>query len=374
MYVTEIVNGIPVRKLNLWEGWAGQPAKGDVTLFYQLLDHVFKGADPAHKKWFLQWVAYPVQHPGVKLRNAVLIHGPQGSAKTLLGESIAKLYGRAGRLVDQRALERDFNTYMDGAAFIVGDEIATRENRRDLAEHLKNLITRPYVEINKKFINPYTLPNVAQFYLTSNHSDALHLEDDDRRFFVHRVTAGRLAEDFSLRYQPWLCKQSSTNALLHLFMSEVDCTGFNPLAAPPVTEAKSQMVELSRSAHGAWVHQLRLDPDAVPINEYSPLRRVLSLHTIEELLRMFEGNRSSVTAKGMTLALRAEGFNLAYAQGGGVVRLGDGRRARLWAVRNMDRIASMTHNEIVTVHATERGLEKIASKFAVIGGGRKQSK
>lgn len=372
--VLESVNGTVVRKVNLWDGWGGTPIKGDVSPYLELKDHVFERADPAHAHWFEQWVAYPFQHPGVKLRNGVLIHGHQGVGKTLLGETIAKPYGRAGRVVDQRSLERDFNPVMEGAAFIVGDEVATRENRRDLAEHLKNLVTRPFVEINRKYINPYTTPNTAQFYLTSNHGDALYLENGDRRFFVHCVTAGKLSEEFSKKYEPWLAQQSSIDALLYHFMHEVDCTGFNPLAAPPVTEAKTAMVDASRSEHAAWIHELKLDPDSVRIQSISSFATTLSLHTVDELLRMFQGITGRCGRQAFALALKAEGFSLAYSKGSGVVKIDENTRLRLWAVRDVDLLTRMSHDRLVTTYKYEREKMSPVPALEVLQGGKRHRK
>ena len=60
---------------NIWTGWGAEPEKGDVTPFLKLVDHLFTGAEPAAKEWFLSWCAYPLQNPGVKMFSSSVFHG-----------------------------------------------------------------------------------------------------------------------------------------------------------------------------------------------------------------------------------------------------------------------------------------------------------
>lgn len=309
VFVTGSVNGRPIRMLNLWEGWGATPVPGNVEPFLALVDHVLQGLRPEHKRWFWQWLAYPLQHPNMKLRTAVMLHGhTQGTGKTLLGETMAQLYGEAGKLIGQEQLEREFNEYMNCAAFIEGDEVTTRGSKRDTAERLKNLVTRPSVTINKKFQPVYSLPNVAQFYLTSNRGDALYLEDEDRRFFVHRVENDVLPPEFTKRFAEW---QSTTNwqgALLHYLMYRVDCSNFDPYATAPMTEAKQDMIATGLSDIDNWVRQL---PNA-PIHPDSSIQRLGPLHTAEELRMMALGNNARCSVANVGLAMRKAGFKRAH--------------------------------------------------------------
>jgi hypothetical protein len=58
--------------VNIWNAWGCESRPGDVTLFLQLLDHLF-GGETAERDWLLKWLAYPLQHPGSKLNVAVVL-------------------------------------------------------------------------------------------------------------------------------------------------------------------------------------------------------------------------------------------------------------------------------------------------------------
>ena len=41
--------------------------------------------------WVLKWIAYPIQHPGAKMRTALIFHGPQGTGKNLFFEGEVRI-------------------------------------------------------------------------------------------------------------------------------------------------------------------------------------------------------------------------------------------------------------------------------------------
>ena len=79
---------------NLWSGWGTAPKKGDVKPFLALVDHIFTGAEPDAAKWFVLWLAYPLQHPGTKLHTAVVMWSPiEGVGKSMFGYTMKRIYG-----------------------------------------------------------------------------------------------------------------------------------------------------------------------------------------------------------------------------------------------------------------------------------------
>jgi hypothetical protein len=42
------------------------------------------------------------------------------------------------------------------------------------------------LEINRKHMHPYSVPNIQVWVFLTNHDDAIALEDGDRRFWVHK--------------------------------------------------------------------------------------------------------------------------------------------------------------------------------------------
>src|SRR6185503_6991791 len=166
-------------------GWHCTPRAGSVKLWQKLVDHLFTGSEPEAKKWFIQWLAYPLQHPGTKLLTSCVIHSRfQGNGKTLLGEVMRFVYGKNFKSISQEAFSGAFNSWASKKQFVCGDDISGSDKRKEI-DRLKLFITQTHLTVNEKFKNEYEIRDTISYLWSSNHADVLYLEALDRRFFVH---------------------------------------------------------------------------------------------------------------------------------------------------------------------------------------------
>ena len=320
---------------NVWKGWGCEPKKGDIKLLHELLGYIF-GNDldgRAARKWFLQWCAYPIQHPGAKLYTSALLWSPEhGTGKTLLGYMMREIYGRPNfEEIGQEQLHGRFTGWAEHKQFILGDEI-TGSDRRELADRLKSLITRETIRIDIKGIPDYSLPNMANFMLTSNRPNALYLEDDDRRFFVWEVK-DKAPQELFTKIDRWYRSPEGASAIHH-YMLQVDVSDFDPNAPAPGTQAKEAMTETGLSTHAAWVRRLKDNPNKVLVSGKTPL--VGDLFTARELLRLFETQegKTGVAQQGISVELHSAMMpQLKQVRWGA----GNANRDRFYVVRNAEK-------------------------------------
>lgn len=310
---------------NLWRGLGVEPRKGDIEPWVKLLDHLFR-SDRRSRRYFEQWVAFPLRHPGTKLYTAVVFWGQdQGAGKSLTGEVIGSIYGENFYELSPNDLLGQFNEWCVQRQFILINEIVSTGRRKE-ADHLKTLITRQYATINRKYQPTYTVRDCVNYLITSNHADAVQLDDGDRRFFVHKVE-GRLDAQLAEEVGRWRDTEAGRAALLRHLLN-IDLAGFNPRAAAPVTEAKREMIEESRTDLELFI---RDKMDAAKKCEFE------RLVTVEQLRQEFDPlRRRNVTDKAFASAL------LKY----GAVNIGQKRiqgqkdRVRLWALTSTNRPTS----------------------------------
>ena len=238
-------------KINQWEGWGAEARPGDITPWNEMLDHVFAG-DAAMRHWFEQWLAYPLQHPGTKLTTAVVLWSiKQGVGKSMIGETMCRIYGEHGKIITAVELHSGFNNWMRAAQFILGEENSSSDRRAD-SNKLKVLITSDRVYLNEKYQPAIDTKNCANFMFTSNHADAFYLEDADRRFFVWEIKADRKPDAFYANFVEWRDNRGGTEALMdHLL--KLDLTDFNAKGNAPVTEAKEEMIRQGKSDLERWL-------------------------------------------------------------------------------------------------------------------------
>lgn len=335
-----ILNGSSL--YNAWEGWGVEPRKGNVKPFLRLLDHLFTGAEPWLKTWFLRWLAYPLRYPGVKLYTSTLLHGRvHGTGKSLVGYTMGRIYGTNFGAIKQKHLHGDFNAWAENRQFILGDDVTGSDKRED-NDLLKTLITQEKIRINAKFLPEYEIPDCLNYLFTSNQVDAFFLEDDDRRSFIHEVTVGKLDEEFYLEYGMWLDGEGP--AALFRYLLDLDLGDFNPSAPAPVTAAKERMIADGHSDLGTWVRQLLADPDA--LLRVGGVKADRDLFTNAELLALYDPERRTrVTANGLGRELRRAGA--VSVNEGRPFRAGDLAAQRYYALRDAERWAQARLPELV---------------------------
>jgi hypothetical protein len=373
------------KELNTWLGWGTVPKKGSVELWKKLLNYTFQGALSAERRWFEQWLAYPLQYPGTKLFTAVILHSrEQGTGKTLLAYTMKQIYGRANfSEIAETDLHGAFNNWAAEKQMVFGEEISGGD-KRTTADRLKALITHDMLRLNPKYIPEYDVPDCINYIFASQHSHSFYLEDKDRRYFVHELKNPpllKLDAAFVKEYDRWYQSPEGAGALFHYFLHNVDTEDFNPKAPAMVTDSKKNMIDLGRSDAGAWVAELLADPGGVLYDKskpvlgsggikYAPI--TYALMTTEELFhewRKYDTNigKNALTKPGLSRELRAMGFR--QVNQGAPVTINPGVAYRLWAVQD-NKALKVTRSELETapgwrvseVYRAERGIAKIAYK------------
>lgn len=174
---------------NMWKGWGCKPIKGDVKPWKDLMSYVFSG-DTKAQQWFERWCAIQFQQPGKKLFSAVLMWSvDQGTGKSFIGQILASIFGSDNSAeAGQQNIKNQYNMWRVTKQFVLGDEITGSNSRKD-ADFLKALVTMNRVLVDEKFKPAYMMDDITNYYFTSNHPDALFLEDTDRRFFVWEIAS-----------------------------------------------------------------------------------------------------------------------------------------------------------------------------------------
>lgn len=324
-----ITNGVGM--YNIWPGWGVEPADGDVQPFLDLIDHLFTGAEPESKQWFLRWCAYPLQYPGTKLFSSAVMHGIRhGTGKSLIGYTLGRIYGKNFTEINQMDLHSSFNEWAEGKQFVLGDDV-TGSNKRSDADFLKKMITQRELRVNPKYVPSYTVPDCINYFFTANGPDSFFLEDDDRRFFIHEVQIGPLDEEFYVGYDLWL--DTGGAAAVFKYLLGLDLGGWNPAAPAFKSAAKQRMIANVQSDLASWVRNLLATPDHILRVGDIPVTK--DLFTSKELLQFYDpSGHTGTTANGLGRELARAGMRQVCQ--GMPIRLPDGSQGRYYAVRNVE--------------------------------------
>lgn len=134
----------------------------------------------------LQWLAFNVQRPGVKLLWSPMIQSIQGVGKSFIGRLLMAALGNGnvGTVSPKQAIS-DNNGWATNVCVNVLEELKIAgHNRHEAANSLKPLITDPYIQITDKWVKSYNTMNTTNYICFTNFKDAIPLEDNDRRWWV----------------------------------------------------------------------------------------------------------------------------------------------------------------------------------------------
>ncbi len=237
----------PAVTCNLWGGWPTQPKSGSCERLLDLLAYMCSGERNARElyQWVLKWVAYPIQHPGAKMKTTVVIHGMQGTGKNLFFEAVMGIYGHYGRILDQDALVDKHNDWASRKLFLIADEVVAQAHRFEHKNKLKTLITGTQIRINPKHVAAHDEANHCNLVFLSNENMPVVLEEDDRRHCVIWTPPPKPDE-----YYRALSAEMYDGgiAALHDYLLHLDLGDFNPHTKPPNTQAKSNLIDLAQDS------------------------------------------------------------------------------------------------------------------------------
>lgn len=243
-------------KCNLWGGWPTTARAGRCDKLLELGEFLCSDDPQSGEmwRWLLRWLAYPIQHPGAKMKTAVVMHGAQGTGKNLFFETVLRIYGRYGRLLNQDAVEDKFNDWVSRLLFAVADEMMTRDEMYHAKNKLKTLITTDMVRVNPKNMTPHYERFHANLVFLSNEVQPMALERDDRRYAVIWTPPKHEAAF----YNAVLAEIAEGGAAaLHHELLRVDLADFGPATLPPVTAAKRDLVDLGMDSSERFFNEWR---------------------------------------------------------------------------------------------------------------------
>ena len=174
---------------NVWKGFKVQPVAGDPAVFVDYIQNVLCGGDLELAHWLTMWLADAFQRPTEPSPpTAVALRGPQGAGKSFLQEHVlTRIFGDGVYKVQQASrMFAQFNRGMFGKTFVAAEE-SIFHGSASTADTLKDFISSPSWVYEEKFKAAFPQKNVHRLIATTNSTQAVHLDRDDRRWTIIEV-------------------------------------------------------------------------------------------------------------------------------------------------------------------------------------------
>lgn len=234
-------------------------AAGDVGPFLSHLRKLIP--DERDQTILLSYLAAVLQYKGVKFQWCPLIQGAEGNGKSLLSRCLAYAIGdRYTHWPRADQISKNFNAWQYGKLLICVEDVYLPEDRGEVIEVIKPMITNDKGAIEKKGIDQYTAWICCNWILNSNHDDAIKKHKGDRRFAmfytmqqdvpgVDWIERDGMGGDYFPKLYDWLKNggYAAVSEFLHTYAIPDE---FNPAKGAnraPITSSTDAAIELSRS-------------------------------------------------------------------------------------------------------------------------------
>lgn len=289
------------------------PEPGDATPWIEFMEYLIPDETERHE--VLKWCATLVSKPSHRmLYGLLLISEMQGIGKGTLGEKIlGPLVGKENTSfpTESQIVDSNYNYWIAHHRFAVIHEIYAG-NSSKAYNKMKSIITDKSVDVEKKYQAIYTIENWLHVLACSNSLRALKLDNEDRRWFVPKLTEKLQPEIYWENFLRWLDEEGGLNIIrwwCDEFVKNVNNVIFSRQRAPD-SLAKQQMVFEAYSAGQKLVHNLlssikiEIDKGKLP-----PTTFVIDTDLVNAIRNeIYEGRYNDKLEKPMTVRGVAKGL------------------------------------------------------------------
>lgn len=244
------------RDWNVFQPTRVIPIKGDPAPWLAFLVHLFPV--DAEREEVKKWLATLIAMPAVRMRyGLLLISATQGVGKNTLAHILTPLLGsdNVSFPSEQAVVESQFNDWLARKRLVFVAEIYSGSSRAAY-DKMKSVVTDDICRINEKRVKPYTIANWATVIACSNSLAALHLDKEDRRWFVPTVSENLQSGDWWIELYRWL-RGDGTGIILDWANAYVKAENYVRTGdRAPGSTRKELIVEGSRSEGQNLAHAL----------------------------------------------------------------------------------------------------------------------
>ncbi len=215
---------------NMWKGFSIKAKKGDCSKYWEHVKCNICVKDEECYNFVHKWCAYVFQYPD-KVHTALVICGSQGVGKNSFVEPLGVLLGSHYVLLSNISeLISNFNFHLKNAVLIHANEAFWGGNKKDIGT-LKSMITEKTCLIEGKGKDRIMVRNYKHVIMSSNENWPVHLDPDDRRFYVLQVSEKHKEDNVYFKAIQDQLDNDGYEALLYDLLNE-DLDEFNPRKLP----------------------------------------------------------------------------------------------------------------------------------------------
>lgn len=238
---------------NLFQGFAIQPdplphPESRCGAIRRHAKEVVCAGDEACYEYLMDWLAWKLQRPHLKLKTAIVARGLKGVGKDAFFNIIVAIIGQRSAFVvdDTKKFEKTFNSFMADRMLVIMDEANLLGH--DVEEKLKHYITQDTITVERKGVDATMARNYCDFIIYGNRDAMVNVTADERRYFCLEVSPHRRGDEayFDELFQeidgdgpPGACRGEGTRSFMAFLLSR-DLSEFRASRVPKTDSLRRQ--------------------------------------------------------------------------------------------------------------------------------------
>lgn len=327
--------------LNLWTGWAVEPAKGDWSILKEMLFEALCDSKEDVYDYVLDWSAYMVQKPNSPAEVALCFQGEKGVGKSTFCRALMALAGKHGvPISSSKQVTGRFNSHLRDCILLFADE-AVNPYDKDAEAMLKSMITEPRIAFEQKGVDIRIGRNRLHVVMASNEDWFVPMGlDGERRFMMARANNSWQGEFKKFKELHRQLENGGLQAMLWDLLQR-DITGWAPRQNVPNTEAAIEQKIRGLSPVAQWWFNVLCEgePPGQPVDDaewwLEPVRIFRS--DVQSSFKEYcqgAGIRAGASSRGLEMMFGKE-----------IMKLAPGVRAKVRALVPDERIDIQAHSD-----------------------------
>lgn len=208
------------------------------------------GGDETHFNYLYAYLADIIQNPNVKNPIAFIIKGKQGTGKNMFLNAFGNILGKQHYITSSNPKDF-FGDYAEGFyhKLLVNMNECEGKDTFDFEGRIKSFITEDTITLNRKFVQPITISNLARLVIFTNKANPIPIDvrTKDRRYVVFETNDKYLEPKYTTDFWKSLLKHFNRDdfiACLYDDMNSMDLSKMDWRTQRPITQAYLQMCKL----------------------------------------------------------------------------------------------------------------------------------
>lgn len=270
-YLPEYPNRVPSPGVyNMFSGWGTNVAKDnsvDLTPFHEVMAMLFDDEEDILAEYY-KTIAFMLQKPWVKQHRFLLFRGSaQGVGKSFTLDiplnlingkdnptSSISLNHAMSDNCGKSTLDTQFNSLLSNKSYVTMSEVAD-VGKKNTVNELKALVTEPFIQIQKKFLDSFMIRNCLLLSITSNERRLFEIDEASRRPLVLPCIEANTEREREIKamwarngkkFHDWFGSKPTQEALMKFFM-DYDIGDYDGTQACPVSRGQMQLTEDNKS-------------------------------------------------------------------------------------------------------------------------------